>query len=233
MEKLNTIQTIAVIVPPFVFSVILHEVVHGWTAEKLGDPTARNAGRLTLNPIPHIDLVWTIIMPMLLYFTTGFVVGGAKPVPINPYNFKNPKRDMALSSMAGPGVNMLMAISFAFLLRIILPVMERFVPAAIWEPTALPVALMLGAGAVINVILAIFNMIPIPPLDGSRIVYWLLPDKQAAVYYRLEPFGIFILIALLSFRILGTIIWPIIVFILYVLLGQDILVFLANYFLKG
>jgi len=233
MEKLNTIQTIAVIVPPFVFSVIIHEVVHGWIAEKLGDPTARNAGRLTLNPIPHIDLVWTIIMPMLLYFTTGFVVGGAKPVPINPYNFKNPKRDMALSSMAGPGVNMLMAISFAFLLRIILPIMERFVPAAIWEPTALPVALMLGAGAVVNVILAIFNMIPIPPLDGSRIVYWLLPDKQAAVYYRLEPFGIFILIALLSFRILGTIIWPIIVFILYVLLGQDILVFLANYFLKG
>jgi Zn-dependent protease len=233
MEKLSTIQTIAVIVPPFVFSVILHEVVHGWIAEKLGDPTARNAGRLTLNPIPHIDLVWTIIMPMLLYFTTGFVVGGAKPVPINPYNFKNPKRDMALSSMAGPGVNMLMAISFAFLLRVILPVMERVVPAAIWEPTALPVALMLGAGAVINVILAIFNMIPIPPLDGSRIVYWLLPDKQAAVYYRLEPFGIFILIALLSFRILGTIIWPIIVFILYVLLGQDILVFLANYFLKG
>jgi len=233
MEKLSTIQTIAVIVPPFVFSVILHEVVHGWIAEKLGDPTARNAGRLTLNPIPHIDLVWTIIMPMLLYFTTGFVVGGAKPVPINPYNFKNPKRDMALSSMAGPGVNMLMAISFAFLLRVILPVMERVVPTAIWEPTALPVALMLGAGAVINVILAIFNMIPIPPLDGSRIVYWLLPDKQAAVYYRLEPFGIFILIALLSFRILGTIIWPIIVFILYVLLGQDILVFLANYFLKG
>jgi Zn-dependent protease len=233
MEKLNTIQTIAVIVPPFVFSVILHEVVHGWIAEKLGDPTARNAGRLTLNPIPHIDLVWTIIMPMLLYFTTGFVVGGAKPVPINPYNFKNPKRDMALSSLAGPSVNMLMAILFAFLLRVIIPIMESIVPAKIWEQTALPVALMLGAGAVINVILAIFNMIPIPPLDGSRIVYWLLPDKQAAIYYRLEPFGIFILIALLSFRILGTIIWPIIIFILYVLLGQDILVFLANYFLKG
>jgi Zn-dependent protease len=233
MEKLNTIQTIAVIVPPFVFSVILHEVVHGWIAEKLGDPTARNAGRLTLNPIPHIDLVWTIIMPMLLYFTTGFVVGGAKPVPINPYNFKNPKRDMALSSLAGPSVNMLMAILFAFVLRVIIPIMESIIPTKIWEQTALPVTLMLGAGAVINVILAIFNMIPIPPLDGSRIVYWLLPDKQAALYYRLEPFGIFILIALLSFRILGTIIWPIIVFILYILLGQDILVFLANYFLKG
>ena len=233
MEKLNTIQTIAVIAPPFVFSVILHEVVHGWIAEKLGDPTARNAGRLTLNPIPHIDLVWTIIMPVVLYLSTGFVVGGAKPVPINPYNFKNPKRDMALSSMAGPGVNMLMAILFAFLLRIIFPIMERIVPTAIWEQAALPVALMIGTGAVINVILAIFNIIPIPPLDGSRILYWLLPDKQAALYYRLEPYGIFILIALLSFRILGTIIWPIIFFILYALLGQDILAFLANYFLKG
>jgi len=233
MEKLNTIQTIAVIAPPFVFSVILHEVVHGWIAEKLGDPTARNAGRLTLNPIPHIDLVWTIIMPVVLYLSTGFVVGGAKPVPINPYNFKNPKLDMALSSMAGPGVNMLMAILFAFLLRIIFPIMERIVPTAIWEQAALPVALMIGTGAVINVILAIFNIIPIPPLDGSRILYWLLPDKQAALYYRLEPYGIFILIALLSFRILGTIIWPIIFFILYALLGQDILAFLANYFLKG
>ena len=96
MEELSTIQKIVVIAPPFVLAVILHEVTHGWIAEKLGDPTARNAGRLTLNPIRHIDLYWTIIMPLLLYFTIGFVVGGAKPVPINPYNFKNPKRDMAL-----------------------------------------------------------------------------------------------------------------------------------------
>ncbi len=233
MEELSTIQKIVVIAPPFVLAVILHEVTHGWIAEKLGDPTARNAGRLTLNPLRHIDLYWTIIMPLLLYFTVGFVVGGAKPVPINPYNFKNPRRDMAISSLAGPAVNLLMAVLFAFFLRVVLPVLERIVPAVIWEPAALPAALMLGTGVVINVALAVFNMIPIPPLDGSRIVYWLLPDKQAAAYYRLEPFGFFILIALLSLGILGTLIWPIILSILYFLLGQDLLVFLANYLLKG
>lgn len=233
MEELSTIQKIVVIAPPFVLAVILHEVTHGWIAEKLGDPTARNAGRLTLNPLRHIDLYWTIIMPLLLYFTVGFVVGGAKPVPINPYNFKNPRRDMAISSLAGPGVNLLTAVLFAFVLRVVVPVLESMVPAAIWEPAALPAALMLGSGVVISVALAVFNMIPIPPLDGSRIVYWLLPDKQAAAYYRLEPFGFFILIALLSLGILGTLIWPVILSILYFLLGQDLLVFLANYLLKG
>jgi Zn-dependent protease len=234
-EHLSTIQKIAIIAPPFVLSVILHEISHGWIAEKLGDPTARNAGRLTLNPIRHIDLYWTIIMPVLLYFSTGgkFVVGGAKPVPINPYNFKNPRRDMAFSSLAGPGVNLLIAISCAFLLRVVLPILERSLPVTLWEPVALPITLMLGSGVIVNVVLAVFNMIPIPPLDGSRIVYWLLPDKQAAAYYRLEPYGFFILIALLALRILGTIIWPIIIFALYFLLGQDILVFLISYLFNG
>ncbi len=234
MEKLNTIQKIVVIAPPFVLSVILHEVTHGWVAEKLGDPTARNAGRLTLNPIRHIDLFWTIIMPLLLILSkAGTIVGGAKPVPINPYNFKNPKRDMALSSLAGPGMNLTLAVLFAFLLRVILPGIENFVPARLWESAALPIALMLGSGVMINVALAVFNMIPIPPLDGSRILYWLLPDKQAAYFYRLEPFGIFILIALLSFGILGTMLWSVIIYALYFLLGQDILVFLISYLIKG
>jgi Zn-dependent protease len=230
MEHLSIIQKILIFAPPFALAIILHEVSHGWIAEKLGDPTARNAGRLTLNPLPHIDLFGSIIMPIMLYIATAgkFVLGSAKPVPINPYNFKNPKRDMALSSLAGPGVNLLMAVSFAFLLRVVLPLVGQVVPASVWEATALPVALMLGSGVFINVALAILNLIPIPPLDGSRIVYWLLPDKLAAMYYRLERFGIFIIVALLVFHVLDAIIWPILVTTLYLLLGKDILLFLLG-----
>ena len=177
----------------------------------------------------------TIVMPLVLYFATAgqFVIGSAKPVPINPYNFKNPKKDMALSSLAGPGVNLLMAISFAFLLRVVLPILQRSTPTALWEPMALPVALMLGSGVFINVALAVLNMIPIPPLDGSRILYWLLPDKLAAAYYRLEPFGILIIIALLAFRILGAVILQIIIYLCYFLLGNDILIFIFGYLFKG
>jgi len=234
MEPLNTIQKIAVIAPPFVLSVILHEVAHGWVADKLGDPTARNAGRLTLNPIRHIDIYWTIILPLLLYFSTSgrFVLGGAKPVPINPYNFKNPRRDMAFSSLAGPGANLLIAISCAFTLRVILPLLAKVLPEAAFEPLALPVTLMFGYGAFISVALAVFNMLPIPPLDGSRIAYWLLPDKLAAMYYRLESFGIIIVFALFAFGLLGAVIWPIIIYVLYFLLGNDILLFMVGYLFK-
>jgi Zn-dependent protease len=235
MEELNTLEKIAIIAPPFALAIILHEVAHGWIAEKLGDPTARNAGRLTLNPLPHIDLFGTIIMPIMLYIATAgqFIIGSAKPVPINPYNFKKPKRDMALSSLAGPGVNLLMAVSFAMLLRFVLPIVGRAVPDSLWEPIALPVALMLGSGVFINVALAVLNLIPIPPLDGSRIVYWLLPDKLAALYYRLEPFGMFIILALFVFQVLSAIIWPILITVLYFLLGKDILLFLIGYLFKG
>ncbi len=224
MEELNTIQTIAVMAPPFILAVVLHEVSHGWVAEKLGDPTARNAGRLTLNPIRHIDLFGTIIMPLILYFATAgqFVVGSAKPVPINPYNFKNPRRDMALSSLAGPGVNMIMAVAFAFILQAVMAPLEGSIPKPIWEWLAMPVAYMLSYGVLINVVLAVLNMVPVPPLDGSRLAYWLLPDKIAAAYYRLEPFGLFIILALLASGALGWIIWPIIEPILTLLLGQKV-----------
>jgi Zn-dependent protease len=225
MEELTIIQKIAVMAPPLVFAIVLHEVAHGWVANKLGDHTARDMGRLTLNPISHIDLFGTIIMPLLLFFITNgkMVFGYAKPVPINPYNFRDPKKGMALSSIAGPGINMAMAVSFAFLLRVAMPALEGVMPKDSWTVFALPVTLMLGYGVIINVVLAVLNMIPIPPLDGSRVVYWVLPEKYAAAYYRLEPYGTIILLLLIGLGVLGRILGPLIRPILSLLLGENIM----------
>jgi len=222
MEELNTIQKIAVMALPLVFAIVFHEVAHGWVANKLGDHTARDMGRLTLNPISHIDLFGTIIMPLMLFVLTNgrMVFGYAKPVPINPYNFKDPKKGMALSSLAGPGINLVMAISFSFLLRIALPMIEGVTPKQIWAWFALPVTLMLGYGVIINVVLGVLNMIPIPPLDGSRVMYWILPPKPAAMYYRLEPYGMIIVMVLFGFNLISKIIGPIIQPILTLLLGD-------------
>ncbi|MGC1455370.1 MAG: site-2 protease family protein [Nitrospirota bacterium] len=224
MDELSIVQKIVIMAPPLIFAIVLHEVSHGWVANKLGDHTARDHGRLTLNPISHIDLFGTIIMPLLLFVATSgkMVFGYAKPVPINPYNFKNPKKDMALSSLAGPGINLIMALAFSFLLRVALPPLESLLPKASWDLFVLPITLMLGYGVVINVVLAVLNLIPIPPLDGSRVVYWLLPDKPAAVYYRLEPYGTLILMALIMFGALGKIMTPVLRPILSLLLGGDI-----------
>jgi Zn-dependent protease len=223
MEELNTIQKIAVMALPLVFAIVLHEVAHGWIANRLGDHTARDSGRLTLNPISHIDLFGTIIMPVLCILAHGPVFGYAKPVPINPYNFQNPKKGMALSSIAGPGVNMIMAVSFALLFRFVMPALEGILSRQSWQWFGFPLSLMFGFGVIINVALAVLNLIPIPPLDGSRIVYWMLPDKQAAAYYRLERYGIIILVLLMATNILGHIVLPIINPIVTLLLGGDIM----------
>jgi Zn-dependent protease len=222
MEELSTIQKIAVMAMPLVFAIVFHEVAHGWVANRLGDPTARDMGRLTLNPIPHIDLIGTIIMPLMLFLLTDgrMLFGYAKPVPINPHNFKDPKKGMALSSLAGPSVNIVMAVICSFLLRVVMAGLEGRVPETVWSWFATPVTLMLGYGIIINVVLAVLNMIPIPPLDGSRVVYWLLPDRQAAVYYRLEPYGTFILMALIMLGVLGKIMTPLIRPLLGLLLGD-------------
>jgi len=221
MEELHIVQKIAVMAPPIIFAIVLHEVAHGWVADKLGDHTARDMGRLTLNPLSHIDLFGTILMPLLLFWATNgrMVFGYAKPVPINPYNFKDPKKGMALSSLAGPGINLVMAISFAVILRLVLPAIAQISPRDAWNWFGPPLVLMCQSGVIINVVLGVLNMIPIPPLDGSRVVYWLLPDKQAALYYQLERYGFVILMMLLAFNILGKIIGPLIDPLLSILLG--------------
>jgi Zn-dependent protease len=224
MEEMHVIQKIVIMAPPLIFAIVLHEVAHGWVADKLGDNTARSMGRLTLNPISHIDLFGTIIMPLMLFVLTKgqMVFGYAKPVPINPYNFKDPKKGMALSSLAGPGINIVMAISFSLLLRVAIPPFESMVPKQSWDLIMLPITLMLGYGVIVNIVLAVLNLIPIPPLDGSRVVYWLLPSKPASVYYRLEPYGTIILMALIMLGALGKIMTPILRPVLSLLLGEDI-----------
>jgi Zn-dependent protease len=222
MESLNVMQKIAVMALPLIFAIVLHEVAHGWVANRLGDHTARDMGRLTLNPIPHIDLFGTVLFPILCIVIGSPIFGYAKPVPINPYNFKNPKKGMAISSLAGPGVNILMAILFVLLLRLI-GFLDGRIPQPYWNWFAVPFAYMLVYGIMINVVLAVLNLVPIPPLDGSRVAYWLLPAKQAAAYYRLERFGLLIILALFYFGILSRIISPIIEFILTFLVGGQYL----------
>jgi Zn-dependent protease len=170
------------------FSVIIHECAHAIAAYKLGDPTAYYQGRITLNPIPHIDLVWTIIIPLLTYLGGGFIFGGAKPVPINPYNFRHPEKGMMLSSIAGPLSNFALAsLGFlAFFLSVkVLPIRDEFLRFNIYIFTMM---------ILLNILLGIFNLIPIPPLDGSRVLRYFVPWHMKETLDRIEPFGFIIII---------------------------------------
>ena len=198
MDELTLIQRIVVWILPVIFAITVHEVAHGWMAKQFGDNTADQQGRLTLNPLKHIDPVGTIIVPGLLLITfTGFIFGWAKPVPVDARNFKNPKKAMMMVALAGPLSNLLMAIGWAVLARIGITIEVEFV--------SMPLIYSGVAGITINLVLALINLLPIPPLDGSRILSGLLPDYWAWRYNQLERWGFLILLLLLATNVLGMI----------------------------
>ena len=213
MDFTETIRQIIVSALPRLIAITFHEVSHGFIANKLGDPTARQMGRLTLNPIAHVDLVGTVILPAILIITGSPVFGWAKPVPINPANFRDPKRDMAISAAAGPITNVILAVLSLLILKFFI------IPAAVFLPNSLviPLTMMFRQSILINVILAAFNLLPIPPLDGGRVLTGLLPHRQAIAYSKVEPYGFFIVIFLLMTGIAGIFISPLINLILALL----------------
>ncbi len=191
------------------FAITVHEASHGWAAAKMGDHTAQSLGRVSLNPVVHIDLIGTVLLPLVLIIAGQPAFGWAKPVPVNPYNLRHPRRDHLWISFAGPIANLLAAAASAVLF---LSVKAWLGGMAVSSPLAKPVvalANILLAAFTINMILAVFNLIPIPPLDGSGILSGLLSDSAAAKYDRLRPYGFLLIIALAYTRILNFIYWPI------------------------
>jgi Zn-dependent protease len=203
LGALSTPQLVSIVILPVLFAIIVHEVAHGWVAKRLGDPTAERLGRLTLNPLKHIDPFGTILVPgLLLLLRTGFVFGWAKPVPVTWSNLRHPKRDMALVAAAGPVVNLIMAVGWGAVVRLSL-----LLPGtAAW--IAEPIKYMGLAGILANVLLMVFNLLPLPPLDGGRVAVGLLPGPWAWRLSRVEPYGFFILIALMVSGLLGVVIYP-------------------------
>jgi Zn-dependent protease len=206
--ELTLIQKIAVFALPVIFAITLHEAAHGYVARFFGDMTAAAQGRITLNPLKHIDPVGTILVPLVILLASKLLGGGAilfgwaKPVPVNFGRLRRPKQDMLWVAAAGPGMNFAMAVFWALMIQLSHVLGSGFASA--------PLMLMGAAGVFINVILMALNLIPLPPLDGGRIAVSLLPVKQAMQFARLEPYGLFILLGLMFTGILGIILWPLI-----------------------
>lgn len=205
-------QLIAVYAIPVILAITLHEAAHAFVASRLGDPTARALGRVTLNPFKHVDPIGTLLVPAVILLASralGFplLFGWAKPVPIIASNLRSPRRDMGLVAAAGPLANLLMALGWAVVFRLapVLPAAEEYI------------TMMAGGGIVVNIALAVLNMMPVPPLDGGRIVASLLSARLAAAYSRLEPYGLIILLALLATGVLGDIVMPLILYVIGIL----------------
>jgi Zn-dependent protease len=202
MEKLSTVQFAAIAILPLLFGITLHEVAHGWVAKFLGDKTALMMGRLTLNPLKHIDPIGTILVPGLMMLAGGVVFGWAKPVPVTWQNLGNPKRDMALVALAGPMANLGMALVWALIARL------GILLSTVSPWASVPMMLMGKVGIVLNLVLMILNLLPLPPLDGGRIMTSLLPGPMSYRFSRIEPYGFFILIALLMTGVLWKLLGP-------------------------
>lgn len=203
--EISLIQKVVIYALPLLFAIIVHEVAHGWVASKFGDQTAKLAGRLTLNPIKHIDPIGTIVVPIVLLITSPVIFGWAKPVPVDPRNLHNPRSDMVIVALAGPVSNLLMAVFWALIAKL----------SVVLHPwLSVPLEGMGWAGLQINVMLAVLNCLPIPPLDGGKAVSNLLPGRMAWYFYRFEPYGFFLLLILMFTGILYYILLPPIVFLI-------------------
>ncbi|MDD3530013.1 MAG: site-2 protease family protein [Gallionellaceae bacterium] len=200
MLELTLIQKIAIFAIPVIFAITLHEAAHGYVALRFGDTTAKMLGRITLNPLKHIDPIGTILVPALALMLGGILFGWAKPVPVSFNNLRRPKQDMLWVAAAGPAANLVMAIFWAAVIKL-----AHILPFSSYSQ---PLILMGAAGITINAILAALNLLPIPPLDGGRIAVSLLPRNLAYQLARVEPYGLIILVALLFTGMLGAVIGP-------------------------
>ncbi|NKB38620.1 MAG: site-2 protease family protein [Gammaproteobacteria bacterium] len=208
MSEIPLLQKIVLFAIPIIFAITVHEVAHGWVANKLGDPTAKLLGRLTLNPIKHMDPIGTVVLPLLMIILTPYAFGWAKPVPVDWRNLRQPRRDMALVAVAGPLANLFML----FIWIVFLLVVEKLLPFSAYTLHLLQS--MAAVGILINIILIVLNLLPLPPLDGSRIVAAFLSPALSLQYQKLEKWGLLILVALMFSGILGRILQPLVGFLL-------------------